>query len=293
MHADNVHCKLRTGKISGFRNQMKKYKTSKFNVVDFGAIGDGKSLDTNAVNKAIQACSAKGGGLVVFPPGKYLSGTVILKSGVSLFLEAGARLLGTSDLVKYKNHVGLNKKSKDSPWHNALILGVGVENVSILGDGIIDGQKVFNPNGEEKMRGPHTVLFAGSKNISIRDISVTDSANYAVMILGCDDTEVRDVKITGGWDGVHFRGLEGKPCRNLSILDCHFYTGDDSIAGCYAENLLIRNCIINSSCNGIRIIGPVSHGIIQNCLFFGPGRQPHRTTDRHNMLSGIILQPGA
>ncbi|HRR06586.1 MAG TPA: glycosyl hydrolase family 28-related protein [Victivallales bacterium] len=267
----------------------------KINVNDFGAVGNGKVLDTNAINKAIDACSRKGGGIVIFPPGRYLCGTIILKSHVSLFLEAGSQLVGTPDLSRYKNCCSKHgiSKSQNSAWYNALVLGVGVENISILGDGTINGQKVFNPDGEEHMRGPHTILFLESKNLCIKNISIMDSGNYAIMIMKSDNIEIKNVKITGGWDGVHFRGRIEKTCRNISIIDCHFYTGDDSIAGCYAENLLIRNCILNSSCNGIRIIGPVFRGIIQNCLFFGPGRYEHRTSGRYNMLSGIILQPGA
>jgi hypothetical protein len=82
----------------------------------------------------------------------------------------------------------------------------------------------------------------------------------------------------------------------VNIIGCQFYTGDDSIAGRYWDNTVISDCIINSSCNGIRLIGPATRLIVNNCLFYGPGLQPHRTSRekrRTNMLSGIILQPGA
>jgi len=101
------------------------------------------------------------------------------------------------------------------------------------------------------------------------------------------------VKITGGWDGVHFRGAPERWCHNVNIVDCQFYTGDDSIAGRYWDNTIISRCIINSSCNGIRLIGPATRLVVDQCLFYGPGQQPHRTGGRTNMLSGIILQPGA
>ena len=104
------------------------------------------------------------------------------------------------------------------------------------------------------------------------------------------------MKIVGGWDGVHWRGARERWRTNVNIIGCQFYTGDDSIAGRYWNNTVIADCIINSSCNGIRLIGPATRLIVNNCLFYGPGEQPHRTSGerrRTNMLSGVILQPGA
>ena len=266
-----------------------------FSVRAYGAVGDGKALDTAAINKAIDACAKAGGGQVLLPPGRYLSGTVHLKSHVTLKLAAGARLIGTTDLEQYQQFTAPagTPEARGGKWHRALVLGVDVEDVTITGRGVIDGNKVHDPRGEEKMRGPHTVLLGNSRRVTIRDVSVADSANYAIMIEFSDDVEVRDVKVTGGWDGVHFRGWIDRPCRNLSIVGCRFFTGDDSIAGRYVENLLISGCVVNTSCNGIRIIGPAKRMIVHDCLFYGPGVHPHRTQDRHNMLAGIILQPGA
>jgi hypothetical protein len=146
------------------------------------------------------------------------------------------------------------------------------------------------------MRGPHAVLFGNSKNITLRDVSIRDAANYAVMLEFTSKVEVRGVKITGGWDGVHFRGWRDNPCRDVSITDCEIYTGDDCIAGWYWEQTLIARCVLNSSCNGIRLIGPAKDLIVHDCLFFGPGRYEHRSSrerHRHNMLAGLCLQPGA
>ncbi len=266
-----------------------------FNILEYGAGGDGKELDTAAINKAIDACAGAGGGQVLFPPGRYLSGTVHLKSNVTLYLEAGAVLMGSTDLEGYQNFTppkGM-PESRWTRWHRALILGDHVENVAIAGPGMVDGNKVFDPKGEEKMRGPHTILLGISKNITIRDISIQDSANYAVMLEDCQRVDVRNVKFTGGWDGVHFRGWPGRPCRDVQIVGCRFFTGDDAVAGRYWENVLISGCILNSSCNGIRLIGPASHLIIHDCLFYGPGVHPHRTSGRHNMLAALNLQPGA
>jgi hypothetical protein len=143
------------------------------------------------------------------------------------------------------------------------------------------------------MRGPHTILLGNSKDVVIRDVSIRDSANYAVLMEGCDDVRVQSVRITGGWDGVHFRGWPGRPCKRVSITDCQLFTGDDSIAGRYWEDTLISGCVLNSSCNGIRLIGPAKRLTIHGCLMYGPGLYEHRSSRRNNMLAGLCLQPGA
>ncbi len=267
-----------------------------FDVRALGAAGDGKSFDTVAINRAIEACAAAGGGLVLLPPGRYLSGTVHLKSNVTLKLEAGARLVGTKDLDRYQGFTppeGTAEARFRPRWHRALVLGVDVENVGIAGPGTIDGNQVFDPQGEEKMRGPHTIILGSSRNAVIRDLDIVDSANYAIFLEFTSQVDIRRVKVTGGWDGVHFRGWSDRPCRGLSIVGCQLFTGDDAVAGRYVEDLLVSDCVLNSACNGIRVIGPGKGLIVHGCLFYGPGTRPHRTQDRKNMISGIILQPGA
>jgi hypothetical protein len=269
-----------------------------FDICQYGAQGDGKTLDTVAIHRAIEACTAAGGGQVRFPPGRYLSGTVRLRSHVTLLLDAGAVLIGTSDLTQYQPPTppAFMPEARWGRWHCGLILGEGVEDVAITGQGTIDGNKVFDPYGEERMRGPHTLVFVNSRGLTIRDVSIVDSANYAILFQVSDQVEIRNVRIVGGWDGVHFRGAPGHDCHDVTLLGCQFYTGDDSIAGRYWTNVVISDCLINSSCNGIRLIGPATRLIVHDCLFEGPGLQPHRTSRdqrRTNMLSGIILQPGA
>lgn len=266
-----------------------------FDVREHGAKGDGTTPDTAAINRAVEACGEAGGGVVRFPAGRYLSGTVRLRSRVTLHLEAGATLVGTTELSAYERFTppeGMPEANFNPNWHRALVLGVGVEDVAIVGEGTIDGNKVHDPRGEERMRGPHTILMGQSNGIAIRGVAIRDSANYAIMLEDCSRAAIENVDIRGGWDGVHFRGWPGHPCRDVTIVGCRFFTGDDAIAGRYWEETLISDCVLNSSCNGIRLIGPAEGLVIHDCLFFGPGHEPHRSSGRTNMLGGIVLQPG-
>ena len=268
-----------------------------FDIRNYGAAGDGTNSETSAINRAIADASDAGGGQVLFPPGRHLSGTIHLRSRVALFFEAGATLVGTTNLSEYEQPVvpSFMPEAKWGKWHRALVVGENVDDVAIGGPGVIDGNKVFDPTGEERMRGPHTIVFVNCHRLTIRDLSIVDSANYAIFFQISDQVDIRNVKITGGWDGVHFRGAPGRPCRDVNIVDCQFYTGDDAIAGRYWENTVIAGCILNSSCNGLRLIGPATHLIVNDCLFYGPGTQPHRSSGarrRTNMLAGITLQPG-
>jgi Pectate lyase superfamily protein len=271
---------------------------TRFDIHALGAKGDGRTLDSPAIQKALDDCAAAGGGQVHFPPGRYLSGTIHLRSGVTLQLDAGARLVGTTNLADYAQPTPpeFMPEAKWGKWHRGLIVGENVEDVTITGSGIIDGNKVFDPTGEERMRGPHTIVLANCRRFTLRDVTIVDAANYAVFAQITDDIEIRNVTFIGGWDGVHWRGAPERWCRNVKIIGCQFYTGDDAIAGRYWNNTVIESCLINSSCNGIRLIGPAERLTIANNLFRGPGEQPHRTSRekrRTNMLSGIILQPGA
>jgi hypothetical protein len=261
-----------------------------FNVRDFGARGDGTALDTAAINMAIEACSAAGGGQVLIPPGNYLSGSVILKSNVHLRLEAGSRIVGTRDLAQYKyfSPPAGTFEARNPRWHSALVLIEGAENVSISGPGVVDGNNVRDPKGEERMRGPHALVAGNSKRILIRDVQFMDAGNYHMLMEWCDDIEILSVTARGAWDGVHLRWT-----KNVVIANSQFYTGDDAIAGRYWENVLIMNCVLNSSCNGVRVIGPARRLIIQGCLIYGPGLYPHITSGRNNLLAGIYLQPGS
>ncbi len=270
-----------------------------FDVRAYGASGNGDSLDTQALQETINACHAAGGGRVLLPAGTYRSGTLRLRDHVTVHLEQGARLIGTADLTAYS---GFGSGSmRNSRWNRGLIVGENLENIAITGPGLIDGNKVFDPKGEERMRGPHTILLKECRDVVLRGVTIRDSPNYAFMFYACTNVHVENAVFEGGWDGIHFRGLDFREGvaqwnRNVLIRGCRFFTGDDCIAGHYVEDAAVEDCLINSSCNGVRVIGPARRLSLRRCEFFGPGRFEHRTSrqlHRTNMLAGLLIQPSA
>ena len=272
-----------------------------FDIKDFGAVGDGVTECTEALNAAIDSCSRAGGGIVSVPAGKYLTNTIFLRDNVELRLEKDAVILGVDDPERYSSYVPAKDMTKydtgsvltninstgDARWTRTLILGVGLSNVAITGEGTIDGRHLFDARGEESMRGPHGIIIAESKDVRVENIHITCASNYAFLGYELENAVFKGLYITEGWDGIHIRG--GK---NIEIYNCRFETGDDSIAGGYWDGFRVHDCDINTSCNGVRLMQPAENLEVYNCVFHGPGVYPHRTSGRHNMLYGLILEPG-
>jgi hypothetical protein len=275
-----------------------------YNVRDFGATGDGKTLDTKAINKAIASCAESGGGRVLVPEGNYLTGTIRLKSNITLYLEENATLVGTLDIGQYqgfldnKDHkivsqLNLPQNRMGFIWHRALVLLDSVENVIITGKGTIDGSSSTDPEGEEKIRGPHGILLGQSKNVTISDIRIARAGNYNIMCAYVENVKFSNLNILEGYDGIHVRG--GK---DIIIENCKIYSRDDAIAGGYWENMLIKNCLLNSSCNGLRLIMPATKLEMKDCEIWGPGIFGHRRGKPVNpfvtkSLAAFNIQPGA
>lgn len=269
------------------------FNTRDFDPRDFGACGDGQTLDTDALQSALNAAGERGG-RVVLQNGTFLSGTLRLRSNVEFYVAPDAILLGAPDKDLYCGPTRKGGASGNEPrWLNALLLGEDLENLTFSGGGTIDGNNVFDPNGEEKQRGPHTILLRRCRNVTLRDLRLQHAANYAFLFYACQQVRVENARFLGGWDGIHFRNIEDEWNRDVTIEGCTFMTGDDAIAGACIERARIENCFINSSCNGLRLIGPARDFTLRNCRFEGPGVYPHRLSNRFNMLCAILVQPGA
>lgn len=271
-------------------------------IASFGAVGNDSLINNaDAINSAITYCAEHGGGKVVVPNGEYTTGTIYLKSNVMLNLQFGATLKGSRniddyfslrtdlDLAQYESGRGtVNYNSAtDAQWSKAMIFAVGVKKSGIEGEGCIDGADVRNPLGEEHMRGPHTILLAGCRDMKFEGFKVCHSGNYAFLGYQIENSLFRRLQIDGGWDGIHIRGA-----KRIEISCCTMHTGDDAIAGGYWERMTIRSNKLNSSCNGIRMIMPSDGLDIVDNDIYGPGKYEHITSHRTRSEAAINLEPG-
>ena len=220
-----------------------------FNIKEFGAKGNGKSLNTEAFNNAIKACSDNGGGVVYVPKGCYLTGTIEMQSNVELSLAKDAQIVATPNLSEYKsyvcNHDGFQhyKMAYSAYWNKALILAINCQNIAITGEGKICMHHIEDPEGEERIRGPHCILFAETSNFTLRGVHISQAGNYNFMGYHLENGVFENLNITEGYDGIHIRG--GK---RIVIRNCDILTGDDAIAGGWWENFAITHCNLNSTC---------------------------------------------
>src|SRR5262249_44281655 len=141
-----------------------------FDVRQFGAKADGVRLDTVSIQSAMDACAQAGGGTVLFPAGNYLSGTIVLKSRVTLELEAGATLRGSKNLADYPSHVPALRSFTDTYTERSLIYAEKVENVAIQGRGTIDGQGAAF-EGPYKVR-PYMIRMVDCRDVSVSGVSI-------------------------------------------------------------------------------------------------------------------------
>jgi Glycosyl hydrolases family 28 len=225
------------------------------------------NLVTQKIQKSIDSCFAIGGGVVRLSKGTYITGSLVLKSNVKLLLEKGAILQGSDNFKDYEN--------------DAFIYAKDAENISIEGEGVIDGVDCFNPNGEENFRGPHCVKFINCKYLTIKGIQIQKSANWAINCRYCSSGIIENVSIRAGNDGLHTRF-----CQDFKVSNCDFRTGDDAFAGNDNQNFEIKDCIVNTSCNGFRM--GCKNMKINNCTLWGPGEYQHKSQKRNNMLAAFV-----
>ena len=234
-----------------------------YNVRHHGAKGDGKTLDTAGFQAAIDACTNDKGGTVLVPAGEFLIGSIELKSNVTFHLAAAARLLGSTNSSHYKEGI-----EKDPYVNIALIYANDAENVSIEGKGIVDGQGAAFLGKADKDR-PVLLVSYGCKNLSIRDISLTNSAFWCTHINRCSHVYIDGVRIhsrvNGNNDGFHFDN-----CDHVNVSNCNVACGDDACALFGANrNVTITNCTFSTRWSVFRFGEGVSENItISNCVIY-------------------------
>ena len=259
------------------------------NVRDFGAVGDGKTLDTAAVQKALDT-----GKIVRFPAGTYLTGTIYLRSGGGIHLEKDAAILGSNDKTQYnaddfapQNWWSVSEKASGAH----LIVALDVKDISITGEGTINGnaRSIFNcvVTGNDRhyydrpdWRPSQMIWICDSRNIKINGITMKDAPYWHCFFYGCEDVSVSNVTIRADRAVRNTDGLDVDACKNVKISDCDIYTGDDCIAiraagdrtnrkngGVFSrenvcENVTVSNCRLSSTTCCVRL--GVGNGDIRN-----------------------------
>jgi hypothetical protein len=254
-----------------------------FDPRSFGAVGDGRTKDTKSVQRAIDACTTAGGGIVYLGPGTYLCGTVVLKSNVTLYLEAGSILLGSGDINDYQA--------------GHLIYASGAQNVGLAGPGKIDGQgsafwvRVQRPAvSEDKLWSDavhldwtHTanhpspmVEFESCTDVRISDVFLCNAPGWTLRPFNCDRVQIRGIVIKNPVYSPNSDGIDPTGCQDVVISDCIIDTGDDAIClkseslngtpTRLSRNIVVTNCILTGCCNGFKF-GTPTFGGFENITF--------------------------
>jgi len=236
-----------------------------FDVWAFGAKGNGVVLDTSAVQGAIDACNKAGGGTVAVPAGRYLTGTLTLKDGVTVELTKGAVLVGSTNLEDYPARKAGFASYTDNYTVCSLIYAENARDIAVRGEGVIDGQGAAF-SGEYKQR-PYLLRFVTCDGVVLDGITLRDGAMWTVHVLACDRVAIRDVTIRSRCNKNN-DGLDIDSCSNVRISDCDISTGDDAIvfkstSARPCVNATVSDCLLSSACNALKM-GTESNGGFQN-----------------------------
>jgi hypothetical protein len=235
-------------------------------VRDHGARGDGKAKDTAAIQAAIDAAAP--GGVVFFPPGDYVSGTLRLRSRLVVRLAAGATLIASPDDADFDPHEKLDYDSfadrETTDFSFALLQGRRLQHVGIVGPGRIDGNR-------RSRGGPKPIALKECRNVTIRNVTLDNAPNYNISLLGCDHVDIRGVTIRNGYSD----GIDPDCCRYVRIAGCRVESRDDAIVLKASlalgvrrptEYVVVTDCDLVNVRNGLKI-GTESSGDFRNIVF--------------------------
>ncbi len=262
-----------------------------FDIRDYGAVGDGKTMNTVAIQTAIRECAAAGGGRVEVREGHYMTGSIQLLSNVELHLAANSSLMGSPDYADYPEwteakHVNLPMLPRERSA--CLIFADEAENIAITGPGTIDANGdiyvIPDPDGQQwghkridGLTPPRVVFFAGCRNVTVTDVTmVRQPAGWSYWVSDCDYVTFDKLKIIANVDYPNNDGIHINSSRNVTVSNCCITCGDDCLVvrannSSLAENkvcekVTVTNCNLTSHSGGIRI-GWIKDGTIRNCTF--------------------------
>jgi len=266
-----------------------------YDIRQFGAMPDGRTLCTEAIQKAVDRCAADGGGTVYVPAGTWLTGTVYLANGVTVQLDGGCTVLGTTDKSLYgppRQLLGA-RGEQYSTW--AIFAGKELEHIAIRGRGTIDGQGA-NFKYKEGSR-PKNLFFEDCRDVLIEGVRLRQAGSWMQHYRNCERLTIRDIAV---FNHVSYNndGLNIDSCRDVSLVGCTIDSDDDgivlkSLSTRPTENVTISNCVVSSHCNAIKM-GTESGGGFQNitvtnCTVCSP-RYSQVIYGRQRGLAGVALE---
>ena len=268
-------------------------RNNEFNIVDFGARADGKTLNTSAINAAVLAAAKVGGGTITFPAGRYRTGTFRLVSNITLQLQAGAVLEGSKELSDYGDitDYGLGRvygtNSSGEGTKVGIVFAHNVENVSIIGPGIIDGSgdSFFDPStphfsmdfdpsvtrqGQRSLDAVHMtadgpiaakpsgrpgtmIVCFDCKNVVIRDVTFRNAPNWTAHFQNVERAVISGLHVLNNPLIPNNDGFDCFGCKDVHFSDCDIHTGDDDFAIVNSVDVTVADCTLSSRSSGIRL----------------------------------------
>jgi polygalacturonase len=239
-----------------------------FDVTAFGAKGDGKTPNRDAIRKAIETAAAAGGGTVYFPAGTYVTGSIQLRSNIALQFEPGATLEASADKTAYDdaepNQWTQFQDFGHSHWHNSLIWGEGLENISIIGPGLISGKALGR--GDARGIGDKAIALKLCHNVTLRDFSILNGGHFGILATGVDNLTIDNLKIDTNRDGIDVDGSRNVRISNSSVNspndDAIVLKADFSLGLARpVENVTIVNCLVSGYAIGSLLDGTFQRGV--------------------------------
>jgi len=245
-------------------------ENSVYNIKEFGAKGNGETLDTKSIQKAIDKAFINGGGTVEIPAGTYKIGSLFLKDNINLHLQSGALLLGSTDLKDYTETISKFESRTNKLYSKYfMIFAEGARNISISGFGEINGNGV---NNFERIRPqnhrPNMIRLVNCQHVSVNGVSLMESANWTLHLLGCRDVNINNIVIKTSGHG-NRDGLDIDACSSVTVVNSKFSTTDDSIVlkstcDSICQDIIITNCIVLFSGGSAIKTGTESNGGFKN-----------------------------